>query len=153
MTADRTASLKPSMFASDRGYVEDQPQKGAPCYITLGIFPFRFLSDPAAAGLRQNRGPIACDARLTRLLLLRMRTLARSQITIQFVNVFENGHTRKSFNDLENFPNLRLQMDERGLATPFFELLAGRGKNAQPRAADEFQLRQVEHEVLDTLMG
>jgi hypothetical protein len=40
-------------------------------------------------------------------------------------------------------------VDERRLAAALLERLAGRGKNAEARAADEFQVRQVEHDVLD----
>jgi|SRR5947207_16007166 len=86
------------------------------------------------------------------LSLLRMRALARSQIPVQLINVLENGHTRKSFNNVEYFPNLRLQMDERGLPAALLQLLAGRGKDPQTCTADEFQPRKIKDELFDSAL-
>src|SRR6266850_2964809 len=104
-----------------------------------------------AAGLRLSRGPIG-DACPAGPLFLQMRALAHGQIPIQFGDVLKNGDARKSFNDVEHFPNLRLQMDKRRLAAALFELFASRGKNTQTGAADELQVRQVKHEVFDTAL-
>src|SRR5437879_2875752 len=81
-----------------------------------------------------------------------MRTLARGQITIQFGDVFENGDTWKGFDDFEYLLNLRLQMQERGLATALFELFASGRENSQPCAADEYQLREVKHKFFNACL-
>src|SRR5437867_898345 len=76
--------------------------------------------------------------------VLDARALAGRQITIHLGQIFEHGHAWQGFDDLENLLDLRLQMNERGLAAAFFECLARCGEHAQPRAANEPQLRQVE---------
>jgi len=83
------------------------------------------------------------------LRVLRVGTLPCREVTIQFRHVLEDCHAGQRFHDLKDLLDLGLQIDERGLTAPFLEHLAGRGKHPKPGTADEFQLRQVEHDVLD----
>jgi hypothetical protein len=71
------------------------------------------------------------------LLTFRVGPLASGKITIHFLNVLEDRHTRKGFDNVEHFLNLRLQVDKRSLTAAVFELFSGRGKDAQPGAADK----------------
>jgi hypothetical protein len=77
-------------------------------------------------------------------------SLPGGEVSVQLLCGFENGHTGESFDDLKNFLDLGLKMDEGGVPTPFVELPARDRKNPQPGAADEFEASQVENEMFDS---
>lgn len=79
-----------------------------------------------------------------------MRSLAGCEIAVHFGCGLENGHAWQRFDDLKNLFDLWLQVHERSVATSFLNLPARCRKNPQAGAADEFEVGEVENQILDS---
>lgn len=77
-------------------------------------------------------------------------SLAGSEIAVHFGCGLENGHTWKRFNNLKNLFDLWLEVYESGVAAPFLYLPARRRKYPEAGAADEFEIGEVENQILDS---